>query len=213
MSIPNGKTSYKDTIEYFTSQTWGGVHEADKYWDDEDLYDNFIIFYVHAFAYLNLPRPTKAQLEMALFTADRSNKFRMLMAMRGLSKSLTSQLYVVWRLLNDPNEKILVMSGGAARAVNYTQFIQKLLKELPICNGMAPRHNKERTSSQSFDVAGADASDSPSVYAVGAGNQISGFRATMIVYDDIETPQNSGSAILKEKLDHYASEALIQIKN
>jgi hypothetical protein len=72
---------------------------------------------------------------------------------------------------------------------------------------MSPRFNRERTSTQSFDVAGALPSDSPSVYAVGVGNQIAGFRATIVIYDDIETAQNAGSAVQREKVDHYASEA------
>lgn len=116
-------------------------------------------------------------------------------------------MFVVWRLLNDPNEKILVMSATGQRAVNFTQFVQKLLHLLPVCNGMQPRHNKERTSSQAFDVAGADPSDSPSLYAVGAGNSITGMRASLVVYDDIVNAQNSSSVVQREKLDHYASEA------
>ena len=79
---------------------------------------------------------------MAKFVSDESKPHRMLMALRGLSKSLTSQLYVAWRLRRDPNEKILVMSGTGERAKNYSQFVQKLLKTLPICQDLAPRHNK-----------------------------------------------------------------------
>ena len=112
------------------------------------------------------------------------------MAMRSLSKSLTSQIYVVWRLLNDPDEHVLVMSAGMVRAGNYSQFVQKLIKLLPITKPMTPRHNIERTSSVSFDVAGATISDSPSVYAVGASTQVAGFRATLIIYDDVETAQS-----------------------
>ena len=37
--------------------------------------------------------------------------------------------------------------------------------------------------------AGATASDSPSMYAVGAGNQVTGMRASLVIYDDIETAQ------------------------
>jgi hypothetical protein len=198
------KQYYVDRLDTFT---WGKVIEDDKYYNDNDLYDSFFCFTHYAFAYLKLPSPTRAQIEIADFVSDTANPHRMVMCLRGLSKSLHSELYVVWRLLNDPNEKILVMSAGATRAVSFTQFVQKLLKLLPVCNGMQPRHNKERTSSQAFDVAGADPSDSPSMYAVGAGNQVTGMRATLVIYDDIETPQNAGSVVLREKLDHYASEA------
>ncbi|MDB4681388.1 phage terminase large subunit [bacterium] len=194
-------------MEYFTRVEWGKKIEDDKYWLDEELEDNFIVFYTYAFAYLGLPRPSRAQYEMATFVSDKTNPHRMLMAQRGLSKSLTSQIYAVWRFLRDPNEKILVMSAGAARAINYTQFVQKLIKTLPITKNLAPRHNIERTSGQSFDVAGSTASDSPSMYAVGAGNQVTGMRASLVIYDDIETAQSVESATLSEKINTFAMEA------
>lgn len=198
------KQYYIDRIERIG---WGKVIEDDKYYDDADLYDSFICFMHYAFAYNNLPAPSRAQIELADFISDQSNKHRMLQCLRGLSKSLNAQLYTVWRLLNDPDEHILVMSATGQRAVNFTQFVQKLLTLLPICHGMAPRHNRERTSGQSFDVAGATPSDSPSVYAVGIGNQIAGMRATLVIYDDIETAQNATSAVQRDKIDHFASEA------
>lgn len=194
-------------IEHFTSVEWGRHYEDDKYFDDELLEDSFIVFYTYVFAHLGLPRPTIAQYEMALFISDGSNAHRMMIAQRGLSKSLTSQIYVTHRLLNDVNEKVLVMSAGKTRAGNYSQFVQKLIKMLPITKHMTPRHNMERTSGESFDVAGASPSDSPSVYAVGAATQVTGFRASLIVYDDIETAQTVESAVKSEMIDVYAMEA------
>ena len=206
-NMPLNAMTPQGQVEFFTSEAWGGTYQDDKYFDDTILEDHFIVFYTYAFAFLGLPRPTKAQYEMALFTQDRSNPHRMIMAMRGLSKSLTSQIYVVWRLLRDPNEHILVMSAGKTRAGNYSQFVQKLIKMLPITKPLSPRHNIERTSGESFDVAGSVISDSPSVYAVGAKTQIAGFRASLIIYDDIETAQSVESAVLSEAIDTYAMEA------
>lgn len=198
------KQFYIDRLE---KEGWGDIRWEDKYYDDEDLYDSFVCFVHYAFAWLGLPAPSRAQIELADFISDQKNKHRMLQCLRGLSKSLNAQLYTVWRLLNDPDEHILVMSATGDRAKNFTQFVQKLLHLLPVCNGMQPRHNKERTSTQSFDIAGATPSDSPSVYAVGIENQITGMRATLVIYDDIETSQNAGSAVMRDKIDHYASEA------
>lgn len=201
------KLSPQETVDYFTDCTWGKHYEDDKYFEDEELMDNFIVFFTYVFAWLNLPRPTKGQYAIALHLQDTSNPHRMVWASRGLGKSLASQIYAVWRYLNDPNEKILVMSAGAARAINYTQFVQKLIKMLPITKDMTPRHNIERTSGQSFDVAGAVASDSPSMYAVGAGNQVTGMRASLVIYDDIETAQTVESMTMMDKIDTFAKEA------
>jgi len=204
----NVETKSKYDLEYFVSrQEWGDVIPDDKYWDDALLMDNFLVFYVYAFAWLGLPAPSRAQLEMAQFVSDTRNPHRMLMCLRGMSKSLTSQIYVTWRLLNDLDEHILVMSATGKRAENFTAFCQKLIRTLPVLRPMTPRHNKERTSTRSFDVLGAIISDSPSVYAVGVENAIAGFRATLVIYDDIESAQSASSAVQREKIDHYASEA------
>lgn len=205
--IPTVNSTIDETIDYFTEEPWGKHYESDKYWDDEVLFNNFIVFYCYAYAWLNLPRPTRNQLEIAKHISSDKHKSRMVAAMRGLAKSLSAQIYTVWRLFRDLNEHILVMSASGTRAANFTGFVKKLVRLLPATSHMTPRHNMERTSGSSFDVAGADDSDSPSVYAVGVENQIAGFRASLVIYDDIETKQNSTTVIMREKINHYAKEA------
>lgn len=208
MQTPDVNTSVDDTIKYFTQDKWGKHYESDKYWDDEVLFNNFIVFYCYAYAWLNLPRPTMNQLMIAKHVSNKENKHRLVSAMRGLAKSLTAQIYTVWRLFRDLDEHILVMSASGTRARNFTGFVKKLIRLLPCTSHMSPRHNQERTSGESFDVAGASDSDSPSVYAVGVENQIAGFRATLVIYDDIENKQNSSSVVQLEKINYYAKEAL-----
>ncbi len=207
-AIPFNVMTPQGQVDYFCDvPEWGKHYADDKYFSNEELEDHFIVFYTYTYAHLNLPRPTRSQYEMALFVSDRSNPHRLLMAQRGLAKSLTSQIYVVWRFLNDPHENILVMSAGRTRAGNYSKFVQNLLRLLPITNHLYPRHGIERTSGESFDVAGSTISDSPSMFAVGSKTQVTGFRATLIIYDDIETAQTVQSAVMSEAIDTFAMEA------
>ena len=171
------------------------------------LVNDFVEFYRYTFAYLKLPEPTEAQIEMAKFVCDKTIDSKMLMALRGLAKSLTSQIYVVWRLLRDNDQHILVMSGSGRRAKNYTRFVLKVITLLPLTRHMAPRNQIERTSGESFDIQGAMISDSPSIYAAGAGNQVTGFRATLVIYDDVETSTNAKSAVMRETVKDSVDEA------
>ena len=201
------KATDQELIEYFTSVKWGKIYEDDKYFSDELLMDRFLIYVTYAFAYLELPRPTRVQYEIARYVSDSSNPHRLVWAMRGISKSLQSQLYDSWRFLNNADEHILVVSAGSGRAVNFTQFVKKLMHLLPILKPMYPRSNKERTSTQAFDVAGSTASDSPSMYAVGVGNQITGMRSTLLTIDDVETHLTVQSLALTERVEHSINEA------
>jgi hypothetical protein len=198
-------------LEYFASRTkgvlWGEVIEDDKYWDEEELQDNFLCFYVYTFAHLGLPAPTRMQLEIANYISNRENPHRLVWSPRGISKSLSSQIYVVWRLYRNPDEHILVLSKSGGRATSYTQFVQKLIGTLPATSNMKPRNNIERTSGSSFDVAGSMISDSPSVYASGVGNSITGMRASMLIIDDVEDHLTVQSMALQERVQHGVDEA------
>jgi len=73
-----------ETVDYFTTTRWGAIYEDDKYFKDAEIEDNFIVFCTYAFAYQRLPRPTKAQYNIALHLADKTNMHRMVFASRGL---------------------------------------------------------------------------------------------------------------------------------
>ncbi len=73
-----------ETVNYFTTEEWGKVYEDDKYFTDHEIEDNFIVFVTYAFAYQNLPRPTKAQYHIALHLCDETNDHRIVFASRGL---------------------------------------------------------------------------------------------------------------------------------
>lgn len=201
----------KYDLEYFAERTegekWGQLIEDDKYWDEELLLDNFLVFYVYAFAHLGLPAPSRMQLEIASYVANREHMHRLVWSPRGIAKSLTSEIYCVWRLANDPDEHILVLSQSSKRAKAYTQFVKKLIALLPLTRLMSPRNNIERTSGESFDIVGATPSDSPSVYASGVGNSIAGMRASILIIDDIETHITVQSLPLIERSQHGVDEA------
>jgi len=203
--------SSKYDLEYFAKRTdggkWGEIFEDDKYWDDDLLLDNFLVFYVYTFAHLGLPAPTRMQLEIAQYVSNKNHPHRLVWSPRGISKSMTSQIYVVWRLANDPDEHILVLSQSSTRAKSYTQFVKKLITLLPFTKLMTPRNNIERTSSESFDVVGATPSDSPSIYASGVGNSITGMRASMLIIDDVETHLTVQSQALVTRTEHGVDEA------
>ncbi len=76
--------SPQDTVKYFTETAWSRTYEDDKYFKDEHIEDNFIVFASYAFAHMNLPRPSIAQYNIALHLCDESNPHRMVWASRGL---------------------------------------------------------------------------------------------------------------------------------
>ena len=169
--------------------------------DKKILVNNFKEFYKYIFYLQNLPYPTRDQLYMAKFLS-KSAKTKdplMLQAQRGLAKSLTLQIFTDWLLLRNKNEKIVVVSATSGRAESFTKFCLQLIRTVPLLQHLEPT-GEDRTSTKKFDVAGRIPDDSPSMAAFGVTGAKTGSRATFIIYDDVEIPENSDTAGKREKL-------------
>ena len=172
-----------------------------------DIVNDFSQFYVYMFQQLGLPEPSEAQVEMAKYLGDTTNPDKMLLALRGLGKSLTAQLYVLWRLLRNQDEHILVLSASSKRSKNFTNFCLSMMRTVPLLQHLYPRSDQRRASDH-FDLNGSQPSDSPNMYAAGIGTGLSGFRATLVVSDDIENPQNSRTPDARDTLITFFNEAI-----
>lgn len=170
--------------------------------DKKILVNDFKEFYKYCFWWMNLPCPTRDQLYMAKYmsyNALHNQKPNMLQAQRGLAKSLTTSLLVDWLLLRNKNEKIVVVSATTGRAESFTLFCLNLMKVIPLLKHLHPTSD-QRSSGGKFDVAGRIVDDSPSVKAFGVTSAKTGSRASFLIYDDVEIPENSATASMREKL-------------
>lgn len=160
------------------------------------------VYYIHQ--HLGLPEPTPVQLNMTDYL-QHGPKRSIIQAFRGVGKSHLTAGYVVWRLLKDPETKILVVSASKERADAFSTFCQRLIWELEGLEYLKPR-SEQRQSKISFDVGPATASQSPSVKSVGITSQITGSRADLIIADDVEVLNNSGTQQMRDKLSETIKE-------
>lgn len=180
---------------------------GDKEFFLDDLIEDFEVFYEYMFLRLGFGLPTEPQRYMAKYICSNIKLDKMLLALRGLAKSLTTELYVLWRLLRNNNEHILIRSASSKRSRNFTTFLLNLLKTTPILQHLAPRNN-QRKSTEMFDINGAEPSDSPNVYSAGVGASVTGMRATIVISDDIEVPSNSGTEDTRATLLEQYNESI-----
>ena len=154
--------------------------------------------------HLNLPDPTPVQYDLASYLMT-GGKRTIIEAFRGIGKSWVTSAYVCWLLLNDPQRKILVVSASKDRADAFSTFTKRLIAEMPELQHLRPRHG-QRDSNIAFDVAPAKPSHAPSVKSVGITGQITGSRADVIIADDIETPKNSLTQLMRDRLAELIKE-------
>lgn len=154
--------------------------------------------------HLNLPQLTPIQNDIALYLQHIPER-AIIEAFRGVGKSFLTSGYVVWRLWNDPQLKIMVVSASKDRADSFSGFVKKIIAELPFLAHLIPRSD-QRDSLVAFDVGLATPDQSPSVKSVGITGQLTGSRADIIIADDVETPANSATALQRERLGELVKE-------
>lgn len=157
---------------------------------------------------VGLPEPTPLQYDMADFM-QRCPDRAMVQAFRGASKSFIADAFVAWCLLLNPNLKIELVSASKDLSDANAYFIHQIINEVSICE---PLRGEGRQSASIFDVAGADPSKDPSVKAVGIFGQITGTRADLLIFDDVEVPRTSETPAARLKLANRIGEAAAILK-
>jgi hypothetical protein len=172
---------------------------------EERISSSFPVFLSLVWKSLDLPRPTRAQLAIAEYLQGGPKRLQ-IQAFRGLGKSWIAAAFVLWTLWNDRDKKILVVSASKQRADDFTIFTQKCVMEFEWLSHMRPKDDDQRWSRVSFDIAGCRPAQSPSVKSVGITGQLTGSRADLIVFDDVEVPANSATDMMREKLLQLVTE-------
>lgn len=169
---------------------------------EKELRNDFKAFLFYVWKYLGLPKPTRVQYEIAEFLQDTKYKKKMIQALRGVGKSWVTSTYVIWRLWNNPQLEVVVISATGTKAGEFTLFCKRLIDEIPLLQPMRPlpKQRSHRWSQYSFDVRAKDPSPSPSMKAVGIFGQITGSRADLVLSDDVEITENSLTVDSRRKL-------------
>ncbi|WP_236692215.1 phage terminase large subunit [Pseudomonas fildesensis] len=154
---------------------------------------------------LNLPKPTKCQIDMARTLSDGKQRRFILQAFRGIGKSFITCAFVVWKLWNNPQLKFLIVSASKERADANSIFIKRIIDLLPFLAELKTGPG-QRDSSLSFDVGPAKPDHSPSVKSVGITGQLAGSRADILIADDVEVPNNSATQSARDHLGELVKE-------
>lgn len=173
---------------------------------EQKIRSDFKVFLTLVWQELGLPKPTRAQLCIADYLQNGPKRLQ-ISAFRGVGKSWITAAFVLWVLFNDPDKKIMVISASKERADNFSIFCQKLILDISWLNFLGPQDKDQRWSRISFDVGPAKPHQAPSVKSVGITGQMTGSRAHLMIFDDVEVPNNSATDMQREKLLQLVTES------
>jgi hypothetical protein len=161
---------------------------------------------------LSLPEPTRVQYDIARYL-EGGPRLRFLAAFRGVGKTFLTGAYIVWRLWKDPDLKIGVVSANERFATTVATFIHTLINaedrvtSEPVPWAELRARASQRNSTMLFDVGPSTPSKDPSVWASGITGQLTGGRSDILLFDDVEVPNNSETEGQREKLVDRVGEA------
>jgi Holliday junction resolvasome RuvABC endonuclease subunit len=170
----------------------------------DPIKEDFRHFLFLMWQHLRLPPPTPVQNDIARYLQFGPRR-RMVEAFRGVGKSWITAAFVLWCLYRNANERVLVVSASKERADAFSVFVKRMIHEWPLLSDLIPEAGM-RDSNVAFDVGGSMPHQSPSVRSVGITGQMTGGRASKIIPDDIETPKNSQTQTMRDRLSELVKE-------
>lgn len=178
------------------------------YWDDEQQERakvDFRIFLFMVWKEIGLPAPTPVQYDIAHTLQECPSDRFILEGFRGVAKSFITCAYSAWVLWRDPNKKVLIVSASKDRADANAIFIKRIFQTIEFLQYLLPTKT-QRDTQNIFDLSMATPDISPSVKSVGITGQITGSRADLLIADDVEVPNNSGTQMQRDKLSEAVKE-------
>jgi hypothetical protein len=133
----------------------------------------------------------------------------MVQAQRGQAKSTITAIYAVWRLIHQPNLRVLILSAGGDLALDIARLCIRIIESMDVLECMRPDMNAgDQTSTAGYDLhhslKGVD--KSASVTSIGITGTLQGKRADLLIADDIESTKNSQTALMRERLLHLTKD-------
>jgi hypothetical protein len=171
----------------------------------EKAFADFRKFLFIVWRMVGLPEPTPIQYDMGKTLQNPPSDRFILQGFRGVAKSFITCALIVWLLWKDPQKKCMIVSASKDRADANAVFIKRIIQTIPFLSELLPKDNQRNTQNL-FDVGPAVPDISPSVKSVGITGQITGSRADILVADDVEVPNNSGTQQQRDKLGEAVKE-------
>src|SRR5699024_690281 len=95
---------------------------------------------------------TPMQLDIAHFM-QHGPRLRMVMSQRGEAKSTLAAITAVWRLVQDPKTRVLIISAGESKASEVASVVIRTIMNWEKLDYLRPdRSMGDRTGADAFDV-------------------------------------------------------------
>jgi hypothetical protein len=142
-------------------------------------------------------------LEYAYINGDRR---LLLMAFRACGKSTLVGIFCAWLFHQNPDIRIMILAADDMLARKMVRNVRRILERHPLTHKLLPQ-KADQWASDKFTVNRFLELRDPSMMARGITSNITGSRADMIIYDDVEVPNTSNTIEARTELRERLNES------
>lgn len=125
---------------------------------------------------------------------------RGILALRGIGKTTFVCIVIAWRLLRNPDRKILPINKAEDDAKKTVGLVRDWIDSVWFLRHLKPQKNVDLDNKDEFNIAGIKPNRQPAVRAIGIDGALPGNRAHTIIPDDIEDRTNTETVESRQKL-------------
>lgn len=170
----------------------------------QKLHDDFPFFLKEVWRLYQNLTPSRIQYDFARWIAYGPDRCGAL-GFRGMAKTWITNAACAWWLYRDREEKILLVCANEAYAKDSLVQIRGWLDTIPFLQHLRPDKGR-RDNTEAMDVAGSRIDRIASLRALGITGALPGGRASKIIVDDGEQPENTTTRQQRDTLARRISE-------
>jgi hypothetical protein len=168
-------------------------------------FEIFVVVWNHVH---DLPTP-RIHVKLAQWLEERwcaGDTRLLLMAFRAAGKSTLVGLFAAWLLACWPDLRILVLAADQSLAGKMVGNVRRILEKHPFVQGLKPER-PDQWAGERFTINRTLSLRDPSMMAKGITANITGCRADVIIFDDVEVPNTCNTAEKRRELRARLREA------
>jgi len=194
----SGKKSYSKAADGNSLPPLNAKNSKSRRKVDCTFHQFFAVWCVQPFNNWEIPDFHHQLLDFLSDYKSWENNTGLIQIFRGAGKSTMLGLWITWMLTQDPTLRFLIISADHTLAQKITTDIQSIIRSHPLAKHLHGAEGTWRTDS--LVVAGSTDGRNHSVSSRSIESNITGARADVIVYDDVEVRENSATDYKRDQL-------------
>lgn len=130
---------------------------------------------------------------------EKGEKRLLMMAFRASGKSTIVGLFAAWLLNQDQDLRILVLAADASLSRKMVRDVRRIIEQHPSTLHLVPQ-KIDQWASNRFTISRPRQLRDPSMLGMGVTSNITGSRADVIIYDDVEVPNTCNTVEKRDAL-------------